>query len=253
MVSRAFAITAALLIATLVTAIVGYSFYRSYYNIYNGLEKGQTLAKILNNVKSLSYVVIYSGQRTTINVNINKANGFGIIKVANENRTEIYKFYFDLKTGSVYRVEEAVNISGNTTGYVPFDVTKFVNYLDEGVIFYSTTGGGLNVTVGPGLVPLTLLYTIGKDLNISWKIGRGLYSRVGWDPLTYTFNGIKYKGVLVDIRLSPPSVTTTQWERATEIRAVAIKMNNLYVFPSVAVIIGINVIAFNLTSIEFSG
>ncbi len=254
MVSKAFAITAALLIATLVTAIVGYSFYRSYYNIYKGLEKQQTLTKILSNVKSLSYTVAYNNERADINVKINKVGGFGLIKMTEENKTEIYKFYFDLKTGSIYRVERAINTSTkNSTGYAPFDVAKFVSFLEESVSFSSTVGGGLNVTIEPGLAPLMLLYTIGKDLNISWSTGRGLYSRVGWEPITYKFDGVKYKGVLVDIRISPPSITTTQWERATDIRAVVIKIDDLYVFPSIIVVVGINTITFNLTSLELSG
>jgi hypothetical protein len=249
--SRALVITSSLLLATLIVALIGYAFYRSYYKIYEGLSISQNITYVLNKVKELSYQVSVNQEKFSIRASINESKGLGIIKVKDlkNNKENVYKFYFDPRTG-IYRAEAVLS---NKNSSVPLDVTEFENYLEKGVTIYPTAQGSLNITVRPSLAPLLLLYDVAKELNISWTLRRGVASSVAWEPITYKFNGVKYKGVLIDISISAPPVATSMWERVSDIRAVVIRINDLEVFPLITIVAGGNTIVFNLTSIKFSG
>ncbi len=248
MVSKAVIITVTLLLATLAVAITGYILYKGYYDIYESLNKPQNLTYILNRVKSLEYTVSINNHKAFVYVYINKSSNMGTIKVTEENGTSsFYRFYFDPVTG-IYKAEKKEGSSNYTT----LDLTSFIENLERGINIGQGGLGSVNITVEPSLAPLTILYDIAKGLNISWIERRGPSSTVTWEPLTYTFNGVKYKGILVDVRVTTSPYATSMWDRVSDIRVIVIHMDDLKVFPFVEIIVGGNLITFNLTSINFS-
>ncbi|MEB2835929.1 MAG: hypothetical protein GSR80_001094 [Desulfurococcales archaeon] len=247
-VSKPMLIVAALFVATIASALVGYAYYHSYRSVVASLEEPPTLEGVLSRVTSLRYTMTYyNGTTWIVLVNVDSPHRRVNITLMSGNGTTLAYYLIGYSGDQIIYAQRVDPHTGNRTS---LDIAKIDTAFRTSASIETTPTGETGVVPFPGIGPLYALYTITKVLSINWLNPTSGNMRVGWEPTTYKLGHETLRAVRVEVvpqaTVAPPS----PYGLLTRLTAVAANYKGLIIFPEIRYEAGETSLTITLSSIH---
>jgi hypothetical protein len=248
LVSKPIAIVVALFIATIISAVIGYSYYHSYRAVLASLETPPSLESVLSRVSSFKYrISYYNGSSWIVLVNNDNAHRRLNITFMEGNGTVI-AYYLIGYSGD--QIIYAVKVDPHTGNRTSLDIAKIDAPLRTSVEVITTPTGEVGVEPFPGIGPLYALYTITKSLSIDWLNPSSSSVRVGWSPTQYKLGEKTLRAVRVEAIPRTAVAPSTPYGALDRVLAVVAVDKGLVIFPSLRYDAGETSMSITMSSIH---
>ncbi len=250
MVSKPIIIVAALFVATIVSAVVGYSFYHSYKAIVASLEVPPTLEDALSRVSSLRYTMTYyNGSTWIVLINVDNVHRRLNITYMTGNGTVLRYYLIGYSGNQIIYAEEVDPRNNNRT---TLNIADIEGPLRTSMKVLVAPTGETGVTPFPGLGPLYALYTLTKSLSINWLNPSANRVQVRWAPASFEMGGKKYTAVTLEIVTRGTFIPNTPYSALSRVIAVAVNYKGVIVFPYIKYEAGETSLTLKLSSIKLT-
>lgn len=248
MVSKPIVIVTALFIATIASAVIGYSYYHSYRAVLASLTTPPTLENVLSRVSSLKYrMTYYNGSAWIVFVSNDNAHRRLNITFMNGNGTVI-AYYLIGYSGN--QITYAVKVNPRTGNRTSLDVSKIDGPLRTSMRVLASPTGEVGVEPFPGIGPLYAIYTITKSLSIDWLNPSSSSVRTGWSPTQYKFGDKTLRAVRIEAIPRTAVAPSSPYGALDRVVAVVAVNKGLIFFPVLRYDAGETSISITVSSIH---